>query len=88
VTSQNLVVGLSLVVDVLLIIVLYHLLFLMVDLRKIFQRVESLTEELESVILKPLSLTDKAFQWILHFLEAEKAIPSKNKGKGTSKRKK
>jgi len=61
--------GLNVVVYVMLIVVLYHVIFLAVDLRKIMRRIEGITEELEAVILKPLSMTDKAFKWMMHHME-------------------
>lgn len=75
VSPQDVVSGLTIIVNILLVIVLYHLLFLMVDLRKIVQRIEGLTQELEAVILKPLSLTDKLFGWLQGFLEEKEGNP-------------
>ena len=68
-TSDNVLAGLYIAVAILLLIVLYHLLFIVVDLRKILRSVRHLTEQLEAVILKPLSMTDKAIEWIAHHLE-------------------
>ena len=67
--SFDLTMVLRVVVDVFLVFVLYNILFIVVDLRKITRRIEGMTEELETMILKPLSLTDKAIEWVSHFLE-------------------
>lgn len=56
-------------VAVLLLIVLYHLIFVVVDLRKIMRRVEGITQELEDVIMKPLSMADSILQWVLDMIE-------------------
>lgn len=56
-------------VAVMLIIVLYHLLFIIVDLRKIARRFEDLTQQVEAVILKPLSLADQGVQWVVEYIE-------------------
>lgn len=72
--------GLSVAVYVLLILVLYHVLFLVVDVRKIARRIEGITEELESVLLKPISMIDKVLQWVTEFIEEkEKAKKGKRK---------
>ena len=69
---DSLLQGLSVAVAVMLIVVLYHVLFIVVDLRKIVRRIEGITEELETVILKPLAMTDKAIDWVVHHLEHSK----------------
>ena len=59
-------------VGAMLIVVLYHLLFIVVDLRRIVRRFESMTEQVETTLLKPLSIADKAVQFILEFIEHKK----------------
>ena len=61
--------GLWIAVAVLVMIILYHLLFIVVDLRKVMKRVENVTKEVETVILKPLSMTDKLLEWVIAFIE-------------------
>lgn len=58
-------------VAVLLIVVLYHVLFIVVDLRKILRRIESITRQLEAVIVKPLAVADKAIQWMIDSFEGK-----------------
>ena len=70
--SLDILTILRVLVNVFLVIVLYNLLFVVVDARKITRRIEGITEELESAIMKPLSLTDKAFKWAMHALEKGK----------------
>lgn len=70
--SFDILTILRVLVNVFLVIVLYNLLFVVVDVRKITRRIEGITEELESAILKPISLTDKAFKWAMHALEKGK----------------
>ena len=67
--APELLNGLYIAVAIMLIIVLYHVLFIVVDARKIVRRVETITDELESVLLKPLSMTDKALEWVMGKLE-------------------
>lgn len=67
-------------VAVMLIVVLYHVLFIVVDLRKIVRRFEDITAQVEEVIMKPLSMADQAVQWVVEFIQ-EKAHDHKNKHK-------
>ena len=69
---NTLIGGLYAIVAIMLIIVLYHLLFIVVDARKIVRRFEDLTQQVEAVILKPLSLADNAFQHVIEFLEKKR----------------
>ncbi len=57
------------IVAVMLMIVLYHVLFIVVDLRKVMRRAEDLTEQVEVVIMKPLTLIDQAFNWVMGQME-------------------
>lgn len=59
------------VVGVMIIIALYHVLFILWDLRKIARRFEDLTSQVEAVILKPLSLADQGVQWLIEFIESK-----------------
>lgn len=69
ISASNLLLGMACAVAVLLLIVLYHLIFVVVDLRKIMRRVEGITQELEDVIMKPLSMADSILQWVLDMIE-------------------
>jgi len=63
-----------------LLIVLYHVLFIVVDLRKTMRRVEGLTQQVEEVLLKPISMADQAFNWALSLLEHKKKKAHHHKG--------
>jgi hypothetical protein len=78
-TTETFLGVLSVVAVVMLIIVLYHALFVMVDLRKILRRIEGITHELESVLLKPLAMTDKILSWIMEHLEEHAQGKKKHK---------
>jgi hypothetical protein len=41
------------------------------DLRKIARRFEDLTSQVETVLLKPLSLADQGVQWLIEFIESK-----------------
>ena len=70
--SANLLSGLYIAVAIMLIVVLYHVLFIVVDVRKIVRRIEMITDELELVLMKPLSMTDKAMEWVMGKIEQGK----------------
>ncbi len=59
------------IVGVMIIIVLYHVLFIVWDLRKIARRFEDVTSQVEAVILKPLSVADQGVQWLIEFIESK-----------------
>lgn len=75
--TADIMTGLYIAVAVLLLIVLYHLIFIVVSLRKVMKRVDTVSLELETVILKPLSMTDKALEWVTGFLEGKAEKHSK-----------
>ena len=69
-TSGDVLIGLYIVVAVMLIIVLYHALFVVVDMRKILRRVEDITAQVEAVILKPISMADQIMEWVISNIDA------------------
>ena len=71
-STADIMTGLYIAVAILLLIVLYHLIFIVVSLRKVMKRAENVTEQIEAVILKPLSMTDQAIEWVASFLEGKK----------------
>ena len=74
---------------VLLLLVLYHLLFVVVDLRKIIKRVDHVTREVEDVIMKPVSMADSIVMWLKQVLEhAQKSSEKKAAKKLKSGKKK
>ena len=78
VTMEGVLSVLYAFVAVLILIVLYHLLFIVVDLRKIMRRFEDTTAQVEAIILKPLSVIDEAFSWVVDHVQHSK---KKKKGK-------
>ena len=72
VTMEGLLSVLYAVVAVMIIVVLYHLLFIVVDLRKIMRRFEETTAQVEAMILKPLAIIDEAFQWVMDHMHSRR----------------
>ena len=80
---EQLLAGLQISVAILIIILLYHALFIAVDLRKILGRVDGLTSQIEEVIMKPISMADHIFQWVTDYIEED----NKKKKKGSKSKK-
>ena len=81
VTMEGLLGALYALVAVMVIVVLYHLLFIVADLRRIMRRFEETTAQVEAMLLKPLSIIDEAFQWVVDHIHGKK------KGYGGKKKK-
>lgn len=75
----SLLSGLYIVVGIMLAIVLYHILFIVVDLRKILRRIEGITAEVEGMIMKPIGLLDHLLQWVTEWVEAQADRPKRGK---------
>lgn len=69
ISASDLLLGFEFAIFVLVLIVLYHVIFIVVDLRKILRRVEGVTREIEDVLMKPLSMIDSILQWVLDMIE-------------------
>ncbi len=57
------------VVGLMVMVVLYHLIIILVDVRKIVRRFEDMTEQVEMVLLKPLTIADQVFAWVLDWIQ-------------------
>jgi hypothetical protein len=57
------------VVGLMVMVVLYHLIIILVDVRKIVRRFEDMTEQVEMVLLKPLTIADQVFAWVLDWMD-------------------
>lgn len=77
----SLLSGLYIAVGAMLIVVLYHVLFIVVDLRKILRRIESLTAEVEGMVMRPLGIIDHLLQWVIEWIESMEDRPKKRKKK-------
>ena len=72
-TTAGVQTGIWVAAGVLALMVLYNVLFIVADLRKIVRRAERLTEEVESIVEKPLALTDRVLRWAIHAVEHKSA---------------
>lgn len=69
-SAPDLLLGLQIVISVIVVVVLYHVLFIVVDLRKVLRRVDDITEQVEAIILKPISLADQILGKVMEMIEA------------------
>ncbi len=63
VTYSDVLTILSIIAVAMLIVLLYHLIFSAVSLRKITQRMDDLSKEVEAVILKPIGAIEYLLDW-------------------------
>lgn len=75
----SLLSGLYAVIGIMLVVVLYHVLFIVVDLRKILRRIEGITAEVEGMVMRPLGLLDHLLQWVTEWIESMEDQPKKRK---------
>ena len=52
-----------------LVILLYHLIFVSVSLRRIANRMDQMSKDVESVILKPIGVIDYVLDWVLSLMD-------------------
>ena len=84
-TSADILDYLQITVAVLLVVVLYHFLFIAVDLRKVLRRIEVITKEVENLIMKPINVADHVLEGIVKYLESQDFIEGKHKKKSPKK---
>ena len=85
-TQEGLLNGLWIAVAVMLIVILYNLLFILVDVRKISRRLETLTADMEEFVRTPIIMADSIVKTLFEMFEewnasnkGEKKLPSNKK---------
>lgn len=68
--ADDILTAILILVAIMLVVVLYHVLFIVVDLRKVMRRVESVSNQIEEVVMKPLVMTDKILEWLLEYVQS------------------
>ena len=84
-STDEIIIILEVVTFVFAIIVLYHLVFVAVNLRKILGRIDAVTKQVEEVVLKPISMADAVVDHISHFVEGQQKKAAKKAAKATKK---
>ncbi len=86
ITLADLMRYMDITIAVLLILVLYNALFAVVDLRKVLRRIEKLTDEVQTIIMKPINVADHILEGIVKYIETQEA--DKKSGKKSKPKKK
>lgn len=80
------------VVSLLLAVFLYHLIFVVMDLRQVMKRLNDLTAELEELIRKPVEVMGMGIAWLSSLLAdlafTPKTVRKEKRAKKKEKRKK
>lgn len=72
---------LSIIAVAMLIILLYHLIFASVSLKRIADRMDDLSKDVEAIILKPIGAIDYVLDWFLSVVESMREDKKHKKGK-------
>ncbi len=71
---------LSILAVAMLVILLYHLIFVSVSLRRIADRMDQVSKDVEAVILKPIGAIDYMLDWVLSMVDTMR-VDSEHKKK-------
>jgi hypothetical protein len=71
---------LAIIAVAMLIVVLYHLIFISVSLKRFTERIDALSQDVEAIVLKPIGAIDYVLDWFLSAVEGMKK-GKKHKGK-------
>jgi uncharacterized membrane protein len=71
---------LSILAVAMLVILLYHLIFASVSLRRIADRMDQMSKDVEAVILKPIGAIDYMLDWVLSMVDTMR-VDSEHKKK-------
>jgi len=71
-TAGDVLMFLYIFIGIMLVGVLYHLLFALVDLRKILRRIDQITQQVETFILKPIAIMDEVLTAIVALFDGKK----------------
>lgn len=70
---NDLLTLLSVVAVVMVIVLVYHLIFVSVSLRRIAERMDDLSQEIEGLILKPIGAVEYLIDWFAGAVEGMRA---------------
>ncbi|OGJ65228.1 hypothetical protein A3F36_04170 [Candidatus Peribacteria bacterium RIFCSPHIGHO2_12_FULL_55_11] len=88
ISARDALLGLQILISLIVVVVLYHILFIVVDLRKVLRRIDDITEQVEAIILKPISLADQILGKVMEMIESGsgsvvKKVKKHKRGKNT-----
>ena len=82
-----LIIGVG-IVSFLFAILLYHLVFVVMDLRRVMRRLSDLTEQIEGMLMRPVELIAEVFDWLKERVWDAYVADGWHKGNSESKKKK
>ncbi|MFA5800506.1 MAG: hypothetical protein WC840_06155 [Candidatus Peribacteraceae bacterium] len=81
ITYNDVITLLTILALVMVIVLLYHLIFVSVSLRRIVGRWDELSKEVEALILKPIGAVEYVLDWFASVVEGMRAQRERKKGK-------
>lgn len=66
--ASDILIFLLIIAAAMLIIVLYHVIFIVIHARRITERMDDVTEQVEGVMMKPLQILEESMTWLTEFL--------------------
>ena len=69
-TYNDVLTLLSIIAVGMLIILLYHLIFVSVSLRRFAERLDAVSKDVEGIILKPIGAIDYVVDWFISVIES------------------
>ncbi len=78
-STNEIIILLQILTFIVAVILLYHLIFAVVTLRKILKRFDTVTKQIEEVVLKPISMADATVDWVVDFVEGYQKKGNQNK---------
>ncbi len=78
-STDEVIIILQIAVFVLLLVLIFQLIFAAMSLRKVLKRVDTVTSQVEQIMLKPISLADTAVDWVAGFIEGHQKNKSTHK---------
>jgi hypothetical protein len=72
ITTADVMAFLYILVGIMLVVALYHLLFVLVDLRRALRKVNMIATQIEDFIIKPISIMDEVLSALLALFDGGK----------------
>jgi hypothetical protein len=71
-TYNDVLTLLSIIAVGMLIILLYHLIFVSVSLRRVAERLDAMSKDIEAVVMKPIGAIDYVVDWFIAAIDSVK----------------
>lgn len=81
-SSGDILTLLIILAVILVIVILFNIIFVTVSMRRVARRADTVSKEMEAIVIKPLQTADAAVEWVVSFLDGwreEKHAKKKHK---------